>query len=112
MLPKIKVVSKQSLPPQCPGRTRNNLHLTIGPVEWNPLSSFKPGPDERFYVSVQVSTHAILSNRYEILYNHLPSKYRGRHRNSENRFIYSNKKCISIDINLVSLSGGATNLTG
>ena len=39
-LPRIKVKSPLSgLPPQCPGRIRCHLEITVGPVEWNPLHS-------------------------------------------------------------------------
>ena len=46
-LPRIKVKSPLSgLPPQCPGRIRCHLEVTVGPVEWNPLHSMNQSDDK------------------------------------------------------------------
>ena len=46
-LPRIKVKSPLSgLPPQCPGRIRCHLEVTVGPVEWNPLHSLNQSDDK------------------------------------------------------------------
>ena len=46
-LPRIKVKSPLSgLPPQCPGRIRCHLEVTVGPVEWNPLHSINQSDDK------------------------------------------------------------------
>lgn len=51
-LPRIKVKSGLSgLPPQCPGRVRCHLEVTVGPVEWNPLHAMHQ-PDDKMTLSL------------------------------------------------------------